>query len=103
MGLWGLGEVKNPGDQPLEGVRIGLQLLDEAGQVLAEGETPIAISLLEAGAFSPFGVRFEQPPSDFANYFAYTLTAYPVHPGVYYRDLQVVEVQGEGERYYTYN
>ncbi len=101
-GIWSLGEVRNPGDQPLEGVRIGLQLLDEAGQVLAEGQAPIAISFLEAGASSPFGIRFEQPPDDFANYFVYPLNAYPAHPGVYYRDLQVLDVQGEGERHYTF-
>ncbi len=102
-GIWGLGEVKNPGEQPLEGIRIGLQLLDETGQVLAEGETPIALSLLEAGASSPFSIRFDPPPDDFANYFAYTLYAYPAHLGVYYRALQVVDVQSEGERHHTFD
>jgi LysM repeat protein len=101
--LWGLGEVKNPGSQPLEGVRIGLQLLDDNGQVLAEGETPIAINLLEPGASSPFGIRFGQAPADFANYFATALDAYPAHLGGYYRDLQVLDVRGEGERYYTFH
>jgi len=102
-GLWGLGEVKNPGEQPLEGVRISLQLLDAGGQVLAEGETPIATNLLEPEASSPFGIRFEQPPSDFANYFSYSLKAYPAHLGGYYRDLQVLDVQGESERSYAFH
>jgi len=102
-GLWGLGEVKNPGEAALEGIRIGLQLLDETGQILAEGEAPIVSDLLEAGASSPYGIRFDQPHDDFVNYFAYTLSAYPVHLGVYYRDLQVIDVQGAGERYYTFD
>ncbi len=101
-GLWGLGEVKNPGEQALEGIRIGLQLLDADGQTLAEGETPIALNLLEPGATSPFGIRFDQPPADFANYFSYSLKAYPAHLGSYYRDLQVLGVQGEGERNYAF-
>jgi LysM repeat protein len=102
-GLWGLGEVKNPGAQPLEGVRIVLQLLDDEGQVVAEGETPITLDLLEPDASSPFGIRFEQAPADFANYFSTALHAYPAHLGGYYRDLQVLDVQGEGERYYTFH
>jgi LysM repeat protein len=102
-GLWALGEVKNPGDQPLEGVRIGLQLLDDAGQVLTEGDAPIATNLLEVDASSPYGIRFDPVPEDFTNYFVYTLSAYPGHLGVHYRDLQVIEVQGEGERYYTFD
>ena len=101
--LWGLGEVKNPGAQSLEGVRIGLQLLDDEGQVVAEGEASIALDLLEPDASSPFGVRFEQSPADFANYFVTVLHAYPAHLGGYYRDLQVFDVQGEGERYYTFH
>ena len=81
--LWGLGEVKNPGAQSLEGVRIGLQLLDDEGQVVAEGEASIALDLLEPDASSPFGVRFEQSPADFANYFVTVLHAYPAHLGGY--------------------
>ena len=102
-GLWGLGEVKNPGEQALEGVRVSLQLLNDTGQVLAEGETPLASNLLEPGTTSPFGIRFDQPPADFANYFAYSSKAYPAHLGSYYRDLQVLDVQGEGERHYTFH
>ena len=101
-GIWGLGEVKNPGPDPVEGVRVGLQLLDEAGEVLAEAETTIAQNLLEAGASSPFSVRFEQAPHDFANYFSYPVTAYPAHLGTYYRDLEVHDVEDQGVRYYSF-
>lgn len=101
-GLWALGEVANPITVPLEGVRLGLSLLDEAGTPVASGETLAQTEVITPGGSSPFGVYLDHPPVAFASYLLQVLNAYPAHVGVYYLDLQTTDVVGEGDRYQAY-
>lgn len=98
-GLWALGEVTNPITVPLEGVRIGVSLLDASGAITATAEALAQTDVITPGGSSPFGVYFPHPPATFANYLLQILSAYPAHLGIYYLDLQAVAVQHEGERY----
>ena len=101
-GLWALGEVSNPGTEPLEGVMVVVSLLDSAGQELATGEALTQLDVLDRDGKSPFGVYFPSPPAAFARYIAQVSGALPAHIGSYYLDLVTNEVTGEGERYHAY-
>ncbi len=102
-GLWALGDVTNPGTEPLEGIRVSVTLLDDANQPLAERESLIANDLLEPGEVSPFGLFFSDPPEQFTSYRTQTISAYPAQVGFYYRDLVVKDIGIESERYFTYH
>ena len=101
-GLWALGEVTNPGPETLEGVKVAVSLLDAAGQALSKGETLVELDMLEPGDSGPFALMFSPPPPAFASYLAEAVSAYPAYVGGYYRDLDVVDASGEGERYRAY-
>ncbi len=101
-GLWLLGEVSNPGAQPLEGVRLRTRLRGEDGQVLAEDETMAVGDVILPGETSPFGVYFARPPQRFSGYMMETQSAFPAHLGRYYLDLLATDVTWEGERYALY-
>lgn len=103
-GLWALGEVTNPGTEPLEGIRVSVTLLDDSNQPVAVRESLIANNLLEPGETSPYGLFFSNnPPENFSSYQAQTISAYPAHVGFYYRDLVVVDSVVDSERYFTYH
>jgi murein DD-endopeptidase MepM/ murein hydrolase activator NlpD len=101
-GLWLLGEVRNPGSQPLEGVRLRARLQGEGGHGVAEDETMAAGDVLLPGEASPFGVYFARPPQRFSGYVLETQSAFPAHSGRYYLDLVATDVTWEGERYALY-
>ncbi len=101
-GLWALGEVTNPGADPLEGVKVALALLDDSGGQLAAGESLTQLDVLPAGGKSPFAVYFPTPPARFASYIAQVGSAYPAHIGSFYLDLSASDVTGEGERNHAY-
>ncbi len=101
-GLWVLGEAYNTSGLPLEQVRVGVTLLDENSQPLAEAASLVALDLVDVEESAPFAVLFETVPGEFDQYRAYALSAVPAYVGSYYRDLSVEEVQMQSERYASY-
>lgn len=101
-GLWVLGEVFNPGAEPLEQVRVGVSLLDDAGQEIGRTEGLVALDMLDPGKQAPFAIPFEQEAGSFARYRVFATHAVPAYVGGYYRDLEVSNVQSQGERYASY-
>jgi LysM repeat protein len=101
-GLWVFGEVRNETDLPLEQVRVGVSLLDGQGAEIAQADGWVALDLVDAGGHGPFAVHFPTPPAQFDQYRAAPLAAVPAYIGSYYRDLEVRNLQSEGERYASY-
>lgn len=101
-GLWLLGEVQNPGAESLEQVRVGVTLLDESGQQIGQAEGLVALDLVEPGQRAPFAITFGEAQGRFAQYRVYIAHAVPAYLGSYYRDLEVNNLQSDGERYASY-
>jgi LysM repeat protein len=100
--LWCLGEVFNTSDVPLEQIQVEITLLDEQKQELERASAFVQADLVEPGERAPFMVQFEGVLSPFASYRAVALGGVPAYVGSYYRDLEVREVHGAGERYAAY-
>ena len=101
-GLWVLGEVLNPGTESLEQVRVGVSLLDEAGSEIAKTEGLVALDLVDPGRPSPFAITFGEETGQFARYRVYATHGVPAYVGSYYRDLEVINLESQGERYASY-
>jgi len=100
--LWCFGEVHNQSDAELEQVRIAVRLLDAKKQELASGDAFVLLDLIEPDGRAPFAIHFSPAPSSFASYEVIPLSGVPAYVGSYYRDLEVRDVSGEGERYAAY-
>jgi hypothetical protein len=70
--------------------------------VLAQEQAYVQTDLLRPGDRAPFAVRFTAPPASFASYTAVPWKGVQGYVGNYYLDLEVLDIQGEGERYATY-
>lgn len=101
-GLSVLGEVWNNTDTPLEQVRIGVTLLDDAGQIVASAEGLAALDLVDVNERAPFAVLFGERPGKFARYQVVVLRAVPAYVGSYYRDLEVGDLTVVNEGYASY-
>lgn len=101
-GLWILGEVFNPGVEPLEQVRVAVTLLDTQGQTIGQADSLVALDLVEAQGRAPFAILFGSAPGRFDQYRAFPLAAVPAFVGSYYRDLEIRNLQTQGERYTAY-
>jgi len=101
-GLWCFGEVHNTTDVDLEQAGVMVTLLDAKGQTLAQEQEYVQVSLIGPGERAPFAVHFAQPPAGFDSYLAVPWVGVRGYVGSYYRDLEVRELRGEGERYATY-
>ena len=101
-GLSVLGEVWNNTGQPLEQVRVGVSLLDDAGQEIGKADGLVALDLVDADERAPFAILFGETQGKFAQYRVYPLHAVPAYVGSYYRDLEVNDVKSDGERYASY-
>ena len=101
-GLWALGEVQNDTDVPLEQVRVGITLVDAQGVDVAAVDGLVALDLVEARGHAPFALLIEKAPSHFDQYRTTVLAAVPAYIGSYYRDLEVRNLESEGERYASY-
>lgn len=101
-GLWVLGEVFNPGAEALEQVRVGVSLLDGAGAEIAKTEGLVALDLVDPGKAAPFAITFGEETGEFARYRVYATHGVPAYVGGYYRDLEVLNVHSQGERYASY-
>lgn len=101
-GLWVLGEVQNETDIALEQVKVGVVLSDEQGEALAQADEFAALDLVEARGKAPFAVHFPDAPLKFEQYSAAAIAAVPAYVGSYYRDLEIRNLQNQGERYASY-
>jgi LysM repeat protein len=101
-GVWIMGEVHNVTGTALEQVRVGVTLMDEQGEALAESEALVALDLVDLDERAPFAILFGSAPESFDQYQAYPVSAVPAYVGSYYRDLTVEEIQTESERYASY-
>jgi LysM repeat protein len=101
-GLSVLGEVWNNTGTPLEQVRVGVSLLDDAGQEVGTADGMVALDLVDVDERAPFAILFGETQGEFAQYRVYPLHAVPAYVGSYYRDLAVVDLQSDGERYAAY-
>jgi LysM repeat protein len=101
-GLSVLGEIHNTSGVPLEQIRVGVTLLDETGATVDTAEGLVALDLVDLDERAPFAILFGENPGDFVRYQVYPLRAVPAYVGSYYRDLEVNDIQFEGERYASY-
>jgi LysM repeat protein len=101
-GLSVLGEVWNNTGTALEQVRVGVSLLDEGGQEIGKADGLVALDLLDVDERAPFAILFGETQEKFAQYRVYPLHAVPAYVGSYYRDLEVSNLQADGERYAAY-
>jgi LysM repeat protein len=101
-GLWVLGEAQNESDTALEQVRVGVVLLDEQGGEAAQASEMVALDLVEVRGQAPFALYFPDAPANFGQYRASVISAAPAYVGSYYRDLEVRNLQSDGERYASY-
>jgi LysM repeat protein len=101
-GLSVLGEVWNNTGTPLEQVRVGAVLLDDAGQEVSRAEGLVALDLVDVEERAPFVVLFGEQPGKFARYQVFALRAVPAYVGSYYRDLEVNDIEFTGEGYASY-
>lgn len=100
--LWILGEVQNDTDTPLEQVRIGAFLLDEADEAVAGTEVLVALDLVEINERAPFALMFDAPHPPFERYQLFVSHAVPAYIGSYYRDLEVNQLEIVQERFSSY-
>lgn len=101
-GLWVMGEVRNDNDLPLEQVRVAVTLLDDAGQAVGQADGLVALDLIEAHSHAPFAILFDTKPGRFEQYRVAVISALPAYVGSYYRDLEIRNLQSDGERYASY-
>jgi LysM repeat protein len=101
-GVWVLGETVNTSGVPLEQVRVLVSLLDEDDQELAQADGMIALDLLDINERAPFAILFGETSGRFEQYRAVASHAIPAYVGSYYRDLEVRNLQSEGERFASY-
>jgi len=94
--LWALGEVYNPGSDPLSEVVVQVSLFDEGGRLLSAGTAFPQLDVIPPGRAVSFAVLFPDPPRQFAQYQAVVLAGVPMSPNTrYYLELSPDELQGE--------
>lgn len=101
-GLSVLGEIWNNTGTPLEQIRVGVTLLDDAGQEVSSAEGLVALDLVDADERAPFAILFGEQPGKFARYQVYPLRAVPGYVGSYYRDLEVNDIKVVSEGYASF-
>ena len=101
-GLWVLGEVLNDSGTPLEQVRVGITLQEDDNSETVEADGLVALDLVDVGERAPFTILFGAAPEHFERYQLFPLSAVPAYVGSYYRDLEVRNLQGNGEGYASY-
>ena len=101
--LWCLGEVSNPGSEPLAEVVIEASLLDGAGVLLARGAAYTQLDVIQPKQAAPFAILFDSPPSSFAQYQVVAVSGVPISDQArYYFDLETFDLHGSPEGLATY-
>ena len=94
--LWVLGEVYNPGLDPLSEVLVQVSLFDGSGQLLAAETAFTQLDVIPPGQPVPFAILFANPPRQFAQYQAVVLAGVPMsYDTRYYLDLKVSDLDGQ--------
>lgn len=101
-GLWVLGEVLNTSGVPLEQVRVGVELVDAEDSSLDQADGLVALDLVDPGERAPFAILFGTAPGDFDRYQTFPMSGVPAYVGSYYRDLEVRNLESDGEGYASY-
>lgn len=101
-GLWVLGEALNTSGAPVEQVRVTIALLDAQGKEIGKADGLAALDLVDVHERTPFAILFGSLPGRFAQYRAVASRAVPAYVGSYYRDLQIRNLEGAGERFSAY-
>jgi LysM repeat protein len=95
-GLWALGEIYNPGPDPLSEVVVGVSLFDGGGQLLAGEAAFPQLDVVPSEQAVSFAILFADPPRQFAQYQAVVLAGVPMSPNTrYYLDLIANDLQGQ--------
>ncbi len=76
-GLWVLGEALNTSGVPLEQVRVGVTLVDEAGMPIIEASSLAALDMLDVDESSPFALLIDNAPENFDQYRVYATQRRP--------------------------
>jgi hypothetical protein len=77
-------------------------LYDIEHEPLAKGSTFVQLDLVEVDGRAPFALLFPKAPQSFSSYEARPLGAVPAFLDAFYRDLEVRDMEVEGERYASY-
>jgi len=102
--LWCLGEVYNPGDEPLVEVVVEVALFDGSGVLLAREAAFTQLDVVQPGQSVPFALLFETPPSSFAQYQVIVVAGVPLSSQErYYFDLETFDITGSHEGAATYH
>jgi len=95
-GLWCLGEVWNRSGAEAELVQVAVSLYDADRRVLMERSAFTVLDILSRDGRAPFGVLFEQKPTDFVAYQAWIVSGEPMtYLGSRHIDLRVIDDAGE--------
>jgi LysM repeat protein len=94
--LWVLGEVYNPGSEPLSEVMVQVSLFGGSGQLLATETVFPQLDMILPGRAVSFATLFADPPRQFAQYQAVVLAGVPTSSNTrYYLDLAASNLQGQ--------
>jgi murein DD-endopeptidase MepM/ murein hydrolase activator NlpD len=95
-GMWALGEIYNPGSDPVSEVVVQISLFDGDGQLLADEAAYPQLDVVPPGETVSFAILFKDPPREFAQYQAVVLAGVPMSLNTrYYLDLVTSAVQGK--------
>lgn len=95
-GLWCLGEVWNQSGAEAELVQVTVSLYDANRRVLMERSAFTVLDIVPRNGRAPFGVLFEQKPTDFVAYQAWIVSGEPTtYLGSRYTELKVTNDKGE--------
>lgn len=101
--LWCFGTVHNPGNDLLTEIVIEAALLDEAGGLLAREAAFTQLDVALPDQSVPFALRFDDPPSSFAQYRIIPVSGVPLAEDTrYYFDLETFDVRGERQKSTAY-
>ena len=101
--LWVVGEVFNPGAEPLENVQVRASLLNAAGVEVAADSKFVALGAVPPQGRSPFGVLFDNPPVGAVAFQVIAIRAEPSrNAAARYPQLQVADpkAQPDGATYH---
>ena len=91
-GLWAFGQITLLGESPLEGINVGIDLLDEHGERIASAQASLLQELLTPQENAGFVLRFYPPPPNFDRYQLSIRSALPAHVEFFHRDLSIENV-----------
>ena len=94
--LWVVGEVFNPGTEPLENVQVRISLLDASSVEVAADSKFVALEAVPPQGRSPFGVLFDNPPAGAAAFQVIAIRSEPSrNAAARYPQLQVADPKSQ--------